>query len=616
MEKTPLFLNNTVTQGGNAMEREKKPGGMDCTRRSFIRGAAAMGAALSLSSLVGCKKKTEGEATAPKEPAAPEKVIVRGNPAGRVLLKKGLIVDGTGKKSFIGDLLVNGDIIEAVTTNDLSFRGRTLDCSGKVIAPGFIDMHSHNDWAFARPAHSQFTTPFTAQGITTFVTGNCGFGIAGFEKNSPYKNFIENKTGRFLGTPHIPWDTMEEYFALVSRRGITHNMANLAGHGTARMSIRGYRPEPMNADEMKRLLALLNGAMEQGCRGVSLGLQYEPGIFATDDELKQVARLVKKHDKILTVHLKAYSSLSPTYPLIPFGTAHNLKALKEMLDIARETGVRLQVSHLIFVGTDTWDTCGDALEMIDGAIRDGVDVRFDTYAYHCGASIISVVLPAWFLARVPQAYDDPSALRRLKMEFMAIKWLLGFGYEDIQITSAGRPDLDRYNGMFLAEIAKKRNMDQFENFIDLVKRTEGKAGVLNHRYSSLENVKDLMRHPASLFMTDAWVTPEGVQNPAAFGCFPRFLQYARDFRTVSLEEAVRKMSGASAERFGMRKRGFLKKGHAADITVFDWKAVRDNNTEKKTNAAPDGIEAVFINGKLAQYRGRIDGSLRAGTVIA
>jgi N-acyl-D-amino-acid deacylase len=226
-----------------------------------------------------------------------------------------------------------------------------------------------------------------------------------------------------------------------------------------------------------------------------------------------------------------------------------------------------------------------------------------------------VVLPAWFLARVPLVYDDTSALRRLKMEFMVIKWLLGFGYEDIQITNMGKPDLDQYNGMFLGEIAEKRKMDQFDNFIDIVRRTEGKAGVLNHKYSSLDNVKDMMRHPASLFMTDAWVFSEGVQNPAAFGCFPRFLQFARDFRNISLEEVVRKMTGASAERFNIKKRGFLREGYAADITVFDWKAVKDNNTEKKTDAAPAGIEAVFINGKQVLDRGRPAVPMMAGVVV-
>lgn len=598
------------------MAKKKISSESDVTRRTFIAGAAALGGAALLHPLGGCKKegKPAGGDIPRERSDASKEVTVTGSPAGRILLKKGLIVDGTGRKSFIGDVLINGNTIEAVTTNDLKFRGRTVDCAGMVIAPGFIDAHSHNDWVMGRRDHSKFTIPFTAQGITTFVTGNCGFGVAGFEKNTRFRDLIE-QGGRLFNNTDIPWSTMDEYFTSVRRQGLTHNMVNLTGHGTSRMSIRGFKPTPMNREEMKKLLCLLNETMEQGSHGVSLGLQYEPGIFATDEELTQIARLVKKHDRIMTVHMKAYSSLSPTYPLIPFGKAHNLLALNEMLKLARETGVRLEVSHLIFVGSDTWDTCGKALDMIDKAARDGVDVKFDTYAYHCGASIINVILPAWFLGRVPEVFNDKSALRRLKIEFMVIKKLLGFGYEDIQITNAGKPDLDKYNGMFLEEIAKSRNMDQFDNYIDLAKRTEGKAGVLNHRYSNLENIKELMRHPAALFMTDAWATPEGVQNPAAYGCFPRFLQYARDFRNISLEEAVRKMTGASADRFNLKRRGFLREGYAADITVFDWKGVKDNNTDKNTSSAPSGIAAVFINGKQVLDRGAVDGSMLAGTVL-
>ncbi len=588
------------------------------SRRSMLAGTIKLGAFAAASWLAGCFKG-EGPAVPAAEPggkeAAAETITVTGDPSTRILFKKGLIADGTGKRAYVGDVLVNRDVIEKVTRGDIGFTGKTVDCAGKVIAPGFIDEHSHNDWLLCRKNHADMLKSFTAQGITTFVTGNCGFGVAGFEKNSTFKKFIEKQTGGFLGNEHIEWDTMDQYYAVLKRQGISHNMVNLAGHGTSRMSIRGYKPDPMSAGEMAVLLRLLDESMEQGCYGVSLGLQYEPGIFATADELMQVARLVKKHDKILTVHKKAYSSLSPTYPLVPVGAPHNILALKEMLDIARKTGVRLQVSHLIFVGTDTWDTCGKALAMIEKAQRDGVDVKFDTYSYHCGTSVISVVLPAWFLGRVPEVYNDRKALLRLEMEFRVIKFLLGFGYEDIQITNALQPDLDRYNGMFLGDIAEKRGMGQFENFIDMVKKTGGKARVLNHRYSSLDNVKELMRHPSSLFMTDAIPAPDGVQNPGSFGCFPRFLQFAREYRVITMEEAVRKMTGATAERFRIPKRGFLKEGYAADITLFDWKRVRDNNTDLKTDAAPSGIEAVYVNGKLVMENGKTDTAVLTGTVV-
>jgi N-acyl-D-amino-acid deacylase len=530
----------------------------------------------------------------------------------RLLLKSGLIADGSGKKAYQGDLLIGDDKIEAVRPGQIGFTGDTIDCTGKVVAPGFIDMHSHMDWVLPAKGYHELKSPFTSQGITSFVTGNCGYGVAGFKRNSRFRNILESNTG---GLYSLSWDTMEGYFTHLERQGITHNLANLAGHGTTRASIRGFRAAPLNDDEMEELLYLLEEALDQGAYGVSFGLQYEPGIFATLPELRKVAELVKRKDKIVTVHLRAYSSLSGTYPLKFFGTPHNLLAIEEMLNLARETGIRLQLSHLIFVGERTWKSYERAFELIDKTIHDGVDVKFDTYAYHCGNSIINVFMPEWFLAEVPKAFESRTSLLRLRAEITLITQLLGFGYGDIQITDANHPELAQFNGMFLTDIAKERRMGQFENLVDFARRTNGEARVLNHRYSNLEQVKAMMQHPASLFQTDTEVARTGVQNPAAFGNFPRFLQYARDFRLLSLEDVIHKMTGAAAERFHIQDRGLLQKNFAADITVFDWKTVKDNNTMERTSETPTGIEHVFINGQPALANGSLNTSILPGKVL-
>jgi len=590
-------------------------------RRNFMQWLLKVAAVSVLLPAVGCrgtaKSKTE-ERPLPQQPDSwqPSQrtpgVVVQGDGNLRVLLQNGLIVDGTGSTAFYGDLLIHGDRIERVTPKAVVFSGTTIDCTGKVIAPGFIDMHSHMDWVLPIKGHSELKTPFTAQGVATFVAGNCGFGVAGFKRNSPFKNMLEART---VGLYNLQWDTMAEYFSYLRQNGISHNLVNLAGHGTTRTSIRGFDPKPLYHDEMREMTYLLKEAMEQGAYGVSLGLQYEPGVFATMDELKQIADLVKRKDKILTVHMKAYSSLSGTYPLKIFGRPHNLLAIEDMLTLARETGVRLQLSHLIFVGSRTWKNYGEALELVDRARREGIDVKFDTYVYHCGTSIINVFMPEWFLADVPEAYNRRWSLFKLNMQLQLIKDLLGFGFEEIQITNANHPDLNQYNGMFLPEIAKKRGMGEFENFIDFARKSEGRARVLNHRYSNLEIVTALMQHPAALYMTDATPFPEGVQNPAAYGNFPRFLQYARDYRLLSLEEAVYKMTGASAERFQIKDRGVLKEGNFADITIFDWKKIKDNNTAEITNRTPSGIEAVFINGRQVLRTGKADSEALPGMVL-
>jgi len=592
------------------------------SRRKFLTiagKALAFLSALSLLNFAG--KKAHATPASPKS----QKTQIRQTSGNYTLLQNGFIVDGTNKKGFPGNLLIVDNRIERISAFDIKADATVIDCSGLVIMPGIIDAHSHMDWYLPIKGHEEMKLPFTAQGVTTFVAGQCGFGIAGFSKNTPHMDLIQKKG--LSGLMSIQWTTMTQYFDYLKRNGMTHNMMTLAGHGTVRTSIRGFDATPLNTDEMKEMLVLLEQTMDEGAAGVSLGLQYEPGIFSIGKELREIAKLVKRKNKLLTVHLRAYSSLAPGYPmstakilldyLLPVDgyEPHNLIAIAELLNVARDTGVKLQISHLIFVGERTFKTCDGALNRIDKAINQGVDVKFDTYSYHCGQSIINVIMPAWFLAKVPDIYNDKKMLGKLKSEFELIQRFLGFGIKDIQITYANHEDLNQYNGMFLDQIAKNRGMDWFDSTMDLAQKSKGAATVLNHSYSNLPIIEKLMRHPSSLFMTDALPLPQGIQNPALSGNFPRFFQLAREKKIISLEEAVHKMTGATAERYGIKDRGFLKEGLTADITVIDWNNIRDNNTVKETSNAPSGVEAVFINGKQVLNKGEVNAAIKAGKVI-
>ena len=533
---------------------------------------------------------------------------------GFVLFKGGYLVDGTGSKGFTGDLLIKGDTIEQVSRESIQIDCHTLDCAGKITAPGFIDMHSHMDWILPIPGREELKSPFTAQGCTMFIAGNCGFSPAGTLKDSPYKQLI-SLGGRIPFD--ITWSTMEEFFTYLGQTGLSHNMATLAGHGISRASICGMKPDPLDPTEMKQLLGLLEEAMDQGAIGVSFGLGYEPGIFANNDEIREVARLVARKGKLITVHGKAYSALSMAYEITADGPPHNVLSLREMIDIARETGVRLQYSHLMFAGSNSHPTYQQCLDVLDEARQQGVDVMTDTYPYHCGNSVINVFIPAWFLADLPRNYHDADALKRVEEEIEFVSQALGFGFDDIQISHAGHPELNQYNGLFLSEIAEKRGMTAFQVMMDFSEKTGGRATVLNYNYSNMEIIDALIKHPACLFMTDTVISPRGgVQNPATYGAFPLLLQYARDRNLLSVEEAVHKMTGASAERFKLDSRGILRKGFAADITIFDWNRVKDNCTVSQTDQAPDGIEAVFMNGRQVKADGKVDGSLTVGLVVS
>ena len=538
--------------------------------------------------------------------------------AGReqdILLKGGLVVDGTGAAPYSGHLLIRAGKIHRISRRPLRTTGIVIECAGRVVAPGFIDAHSHLDWHIAIKGHDELKYPFLAQGITTVVGGNCGTSVAGMREDSIWKAQAESALLR-NGLPSGRCDTVAEFFTRLSASGASHNIALLAGHGSARASIRGNDPCPLHPYETKELLWLLESAMEQGARGVSLGLQYEPGMYAPPEELREVAAAVKRRGKILAVQMRAFSAVAPGYHLRPFGEPRSLIALREMLDLARATGVRLQLSHLVFVGTRTWGSADAALALIDKAIADGVDVRFDTSSHHYGASVIGVVLPAWFLAKGRAAYEDSSSLRRVRRQIRLVERLLGFGPADIQVTNTLDPDLAEYNGKFLHEIARMRRMNPVDTLIDISRRSGGQAKVLCHRYSNEKIIDSLVRHPASLFMTDAWVERFGVQNPGAFGAFPRLLQLARDRRLLSVEETVRKMTGATAERFGLAGRGVLAEGNAADVVLYDGASVADTTSPADTSGAPIGIDYVFVNGKKMIGSGKKENPLSAGVPLA
>jgi N-acyl-D-amino-acid deacylase len=511
----------------------------------------------------------------------------------KTLLHGGSIVDGTGASSRPGSILLEGTRIAAIGDIPID-AGTPIDCTGKVIAPGFIDAHSHMDFFSASNDPHHFDS-FTAQGVTTFVSGNCGFSPFGFAPETKHRGLLENSLFK-AGRETLDWNSFAEFCEVIAGLGLTHNFLHLVGHGAARASLSGFEARPLSTEEHAQMLALLDQAMSEGAAGVSLGLQYKPGVFAKLDELDEVARLVKRHDKLLTVHAKAYSSFSGTYPMVPFGRAHNLKAIDDMLGLARRTGVRLQFSHLIFVGTRTWHTVDEAIELFDRAIDDGVDVCFDMFPYPCGATLLNTLLPEWFMARMPGALRSPLARARLRMEAEVGFRLVGFGYPQMQITNACCSEYDAYNGQFLPDIARSVGKSNFDTMLDILDKSNVEARGLFHDYYNDEIIDRLMQHSAAIFASDSWPEPGGHQNPAAYGTFPKFLRRARESGNISLEAAVHKMTGSAAARFRLRERGRLEEGHAADVVVFDWNAVQDG-INASGDAAPSGIEEVFVNGE-------------------
>jgi N-acyl-D-aspartate/D-glutamate deacylase len=524
-------------------------------------------------------------------------IIKRTNKMKSYWLTNGRIIDGTGTAAREGNILIEDERIIRIQKETPDDSLPQIDCEDHIVAPGFIDIHSHLDWFAGNEESRELIMPFLQQGITTAVGGNCGFSTFGFPVSHPYRELLSDNIFR-AGRAKLSWQNAEGFEKHIDDNGSPLNILSYVGHGTTRTSIRGYDATPLTDKELKQLINLLDESLKQGACGISLGLQYEPGIFADKKELKAVAELAKSHNKVLAVHAKASSAVSGTYPMKLFGTPHHILAIQDMIELAEETGVRLQFSHLIFVGSQSWKSADKVFKLFEDAKARGVDICFDTYGYSLGASRINVILPEWFLAELKKNLESKSALRRLWIEIKAMELVLGFGYEQIRVTNTVYPAWEKYNGLYLSEIARQLGQSSFKTLCDLVRLSNGAASVLMERYSNPEILKRMIAHPQAHYQTDAWMEREGINNPAIYGSIPRILRLSRENNLLSIEESIRKMTGSAAERLGIPERGMIKEGYFADLVVFDEKTISDRVGEKGIPLPPEGIKRVIVNGQI------------------
>ncbi len=291
----------------------------------------------------------------------------------KLLLKNAKIYDGTGAEPYFSDIFVEDEKIARIAPQITEEADRVLDLEQKSVSSGFIDAHSHNDWFALKKDQLPYFSPFIRQGITTFMTGNCGVSAVGFEPDSDLNTLggglfdYSSTTGQY--------GTMEAYFEAMDRQ-MPCNMALLAGHCTARAAAGGTENRPLTPEEEKKMLDILEKALQQGAAGLSLGLMYEPGLYADVEELKKVAALCVKYGKPLTVHPRAESKVSMAYPQL-FGRSHLLRAFDELVEISRGTDLKLQYSHAIFVGRNSFGAKEELLQMMEQMRAEGVDVMFD-----------------------------------------------------------------------------------------------------------------------------------------------------------------------------------------------------------------------------------------------
>ena len=472
----------------------------------------------------------------------------------KTLFKNGIIIDGTGEGQKLGDVLIEDDKILQVGGTIEEEADEVLDITGCIIAPGLIDAHSHNDFFYDRPDAERYYKPFIEQGITTQITGNCSFSAFGVDPESPHRD----KTGVLFPAPD-PGSFAD--FKARAEGNLFVNLVPLIGQGSVRAGMTGYDPAPYTPEQIERELTYVREAMEGGAFGGSFGFMYEPDRYAKEDEIIAFAREIAKYDGIVTVHPRACSIVSADYPLLT-KKSHLEMGLDEAVEIMHKSGCRLVYSHLIFTGARSWKLKDKMLKVFHREREKGNPIAFDNYAFHYGASVITVVFPEWYAQLSKEEAKKP--LNRRKLELTILMY-----------------------------------------------RSNRAGSIYLGKYYNDEIVRSLMEDDLSVFMTDAWVEDKGLQNIAAFQTFPQFFLLAKCYG-IPAERIVRKMTGATADRYRIPDRGYLKPGFKADITVLDLKNLKVN--EKKPDFRPGGIVHVFVNGKPVLESGSFTGA-RAGEVV-
>jgi N-acyl-D-amino-acid deacylase len=494
----------------------------------------------------------------------------------RCVFKNANLIDGSGAPGAQGDLLVEGDLIADIGVFPTPADAEVIDCTGLTLTPGFVDAHSHGDLQTLEGRREK-----VAQGVTTEVVGNCGF--SAYPAADSKAELHEFANPILFGGDQWGWASAREYLAEAERRPSSTNVVSLVGHGTLRIAVAGNRQGQLREDDVRRMETLLSAAFEQGATGFSTGLMYAPGSSAPQDELERLCRVTAHHGRVYATHMRSYTDAL-------------VESVAEQIELSRRTGCRLQISHFQAVGPANWPAQERALELIESARRDGIDVEFDCYPYTRGSTVATQLLPQWALgqgiAGMLVALGDPGTRQKIATETEAA---LAQGWHGILISSVDSADDRGVVGRSLAEIGELRAKAPVEALFDLLTEYRGRVNMLEINQSE-DNLRQTLTHPLSTVISDGFYV-SGKPHPRLYGTFPHWLgHYCRDLRWISLEEAVAKITSRPAERFQLKGRGLLRKGYLADITVFDAERIASPATYENPCVGPEGIAGVYRSG--------------------
>ncbi|HNP36014.1 MAG TPA: D-aminoacylase [Woeseiaceae bacterium] len=521
-----------------------------------------------------------------------------------VIIRHGMLVDGSGQPGVRGDIAIEGDRIAAI--GDLSSAEATqeVDAKGLVVAPGFVNMLS---WAVDSLVDDGRGLSDITQGVTLEVFGE-GWSMGPLADTpatrAMMKEFLDDDTAE------IPWTTLGEYLEFLENRGVSPNVASFVGATTLRIHEIGFDDRPPTPAELDNMRALTREAMEEGAMGLGSSLIYPPAFFASTDELIELAKVVGEYGGMYISHMRSEGNQIE-------------KSVQELITIAREGKVGAEIYHLKMAGKQNWGKLPAVVKMIESARAEGLNITTDMYTYIAGGTGLAASFPPWASDGGQEALlnrlKDPETRAQIiaAMRTNADDWenlYYGAGPDGVLLSSIGTESMSGYIGKTVAEIAKERGTDPEDTVVELVIDSDNSIGALYFLMNE-DNVRAQMKLPWMSFGSDAGaVAPEGKvleqgAHPRTYGNFARVLgRYVRDEKVLTLEDAIYKLSALPTSNLKVRDRGLLKTGYFADIVVFDPETISDHATFEKPHQLSTGMVHVFINGDQVLKDGKHTGA--------
>ncbi|TFG14960.1 MAG: D-aminoacylase [Promethearchaeota archaeon] len=527
-----------------------------------------------------------------------------------ILIKNGLIIDGTGSKGYHSDVLIKDDEIVKIDTNLEANGAKIIDANNKAVSPGFIDIHNHTDFTLFNDTKIE---PYILQGATTLVVGMCGLGMA--PSNEKLKKEYFNFLSKAFLSPGVMFDNLQKFFGAIEEKGVSTNFAFFIPQGNVRACVLGSEDRPATAEEMTEMKEIIRENMEAGAFGMSTGLVYPPGSVTPTEELIELSKVVSEYDGIYDSHMRNEGS-----GVIDIG-------MSEVVRIASEANIQAHISHWSVISKYAYDMTPKVIEYIKNARKDGLRITADVTVYeHGNTSLSFILLPTWVYQNFEENLTNPETRKKILDEifqkvysfFMSdapfyIKLIPKFILRKLLFKGIAKIDTiisttfnHQVEGMTIYEALKTLypNKSLEDALLDFIKDEDGGIVMMVKHKDELKSIIPIFKQEFVSPSSDGLVIKDRNCHPNSFGAFARVLhRWVREMNILPLEEAIRKMTSLPASILSLPDRGLIKEGYKADIVIFDPEQIREKGTIENGRQHPEGIDYVIVNGIITAEKG-------------